>query len=289
MLLLYLCGFLFVGTMSSSNRIELPEDDETGLSQEDLDLLPTPVFSCLKRPAAKTIKRPAASMCVDHDSTRPAASTCVDHDKIKRPAASTCVDHDKIKRPAASANLNCKPGQFNMLELFSGTGSIGKAFTDLGWTCTSLDITSSPSHTPDIMIDIMDWNYVELPESSFDVIWASPPCTEYSKARTTAKKARNFELADALVRTTLDIVKHFKPQFYIIENPASGLLKSRGILDNTPHMLVDYCKYGTLYRKRTMLWGSFPNILNLMTCKYDCKACDKLNKNHPRVAQRGDG
>ena len=87
-MLFYLCGFLFVGTMSCSNRIELPEDDMTGLSQEDLGQMPTPIFRRIKGPDAKMIKRPAASI-------------------LKRPAASTCVDHGKIKRSADSTHNGC--------------------------------------------------------------------------------------------------------------------------------------------------------------------------------------
>ena len=36
----------------------------------------------------------------------------------------------------------------------------------------------------DIKCDIMDWDYkVFLPGAS-DEVWASPPCTEYSRAKT---------------------------------------------------------------------------------------------------------
>ena len=69
-----------------------------------------------------------------------------------------------------------------LLELFSGTGSVGDVARDLGYTVISLDRDMEAS----IQIDIMDWDYTFFERKSFDVIWASPPCTEYSRAKTRA-------------------------------------------------------------------------------------------------------
>ena len=38
----------------------------------------------------------------------------------------------------------------------------------------------------DIQCNIMDWDYKVYPPKHFEVISASPPCTEYSIAKTTA-------------------------------------------------------------------------------------------------------
>ena len=105
-----------------------------------------------------------------------------------------------------------------ILELFSGTGSIGRAFEDRGWEVISLDILPGATITS----NILTWNFNIYPPRHFDFIWASPPCTEYSIARTRASTPRNFTLADAIVCATLDIIDYFKPKMWLLENPQTG-------------------------------------------------------------------
>ena len=58
----------------------------------------------------------------------------------------------------------------------------------------------------------------------FDMAWASPVCTEYSRALTT--RPRRLLDGDALVLSALEIILHFDPLMWIVENPATGLLKT---------------------------------------------------------------
>ena len=41
---------------------------------------------------------------------------------------------------------------------------------------------------------------------------------------------------------------------WVIENPATGLLKTRPFMERLPWVDVTYCKYGTPNRKQTRLW-----------------------------------
>ena len=81
---------------------------------------------------------------------------------------------------------------------------MGKAFEALGWEVVSVDILAS--FDPTIVADIGIWDPSIVPVNHFAAIHASPPCTAYSAARTTAKIPRDLEGSDALVQKTMQII-----------------------------------------------------------------------------------
>ena len=90
-----------------------------------------------------------------------------------------------------------------LLELFSGTGSVGKVAKDFDFNVVSLDSKGALINT-----DILDWNYKDYDKGHFDLIWASPPCVEYSIAKTTG--VRKLEEANKIVKKTIEIIKYFE-------------------------------------------------------------------------------
>ena len=112
-----------------------------------------------------------------------------------------------------------------LLELFCGTKSVGRAFEAAGWEVVSLDIVSK--FEPTILCDIRSWGYTTF-LGHFDMVWARPVCTECSRALTT--RPRLLE-GDALVLSALEIIAHFDPLMWVIENPATGLLKTRPFME----------------------------------------------------------
>ena len=102
-----------------------------------------------------------------------------------------------------------------LLELFSGTGSVGSVAKNMGWTVVSLDLKGA-----DINCDILQWKYKKYPVKYFDMIWSSPPCIEYSIAKQTG--VRKIEEANEIVMKTLEIIKYFKPRIWFIENPQTN-------------------------------------------------------------------
>ena len=172
-----------------------------------------------------------------------------------------------------------------LLELFSGTGSVGRAFRDRGWHVFSVDI--DPRANPSLVANVMDLTPSDLP-NHVDCVWASPPCTHYSCARSRAKTPRDLDGSDALVRKTLEIIDHFQHPDWFMENPHSGLLKSRDVVAGLPMRVVDYCKYGKPYRKRTSIWTNTGWQPKRPLCTHDCEASVD-GKRHANVAQRGAG
>ena len=136
-----------------------------------------------------------------------------------------------------------------ILELFCGTKSFSKEAEGRGHKCFTVDINKKFS--PDLCKDIMNIKLEEIPFVP-DVIWASPPCTEYSHAKRIG--IRDIKGANKMVKKTLEIIRCFKPKVWIIENPQTGLLKKQIFMKNIPFVDVSYCKYGMPYRKQTRLW-----------------------------------
>ncbi len=161
-----------------------------------------------------------------------------------------------------------------LLELFSGTGSIGRAFRARGWEVVSVDIDTNVIAT--LHMDVRDLTLDMVGQPDF--IWASPVCCEYSRARTTAKTPRDLVWADSLVQAVLDIVREARcPAMF--ENPESGLLRHRDVVEGIPYRVVDYCKYADhrsshKARKRTAIWCIEADWRpSRQLCKHDCGFC----------------
>lgn len=144
-----------------------------------------------------------------------------------------------------------------VLELFSGTGSVGKACTELGVACYSID--SNPKARADLYVDLLEWDPNSLTFSP-DVVWASPPCQSWSFAssrhrtlKDMAPKTPEAILGEALVMRTLYIIKVLKPRYWFIENPR-GRLRAFPPMKNFLRRTVYYSAYGYPIAKPTDIW-----------------------------------
>jgi len=186
----------------------------------------------------------------------------------------------------------------NVLELFAGSRSIGKAAEDIGYNVFSCDINDFDGI--DYVGDILTFDYDKVPFKP-DIIWASPPCEKWSlacgvkggniywesikeKNLTVGIKPReNFdvkavykilqtphlvkeerEIHVSILDKTLEIINHYQPKYYFIENPV-GYMKYY-LKDKVDNINVcTYCQYGFPYRKPTNI---FSNIeMELKYCK----------------------
>ena len=170
-----------------------------------------------------------------------------------------------------------------LLELFAGTGSIGKMFRARGWEVISIDIDATTNQT--FVAEILNCDDQML-GGNFDAVWASPPCTQYSIARSNSKTPRDLETSDRLVQRVIDIFDFFNPTCWAFENPQTGLLKSRKVVENIPFVDVEYCMYGARYRKRTRIWTNATGQHWTRLCDHDCEA--STGKTHVSWAQKGN-
>ena len=85
-----------------------------------------------------------------------------------------------------------------------------------------ITLDKNPRSTPDIPIDVLNWNFREAYRPGhFDLVAASVPCNEYSQAKKVG--IRKMEEADEVVRKTLEIIDYLKPNKWWIENPKIGI------------------------------------------------------------------
>lgn len=95
------------------------------------------------------------------------------------------------------------------------------------------------------------------PDKPIYGIIANPVCLEFSTARK-GGKARNPEDGMFLVKECMRIVNeamHFgELRFYVIENPAKGVLKN---YLGAPTYVYEPWWYGSPWTKKTALWGDF--------------------------------
>ena len=160
-------------------------------------------------------------------------------------------------------------------DICCGIKSVSNIWRGAGHDTLTLDI--DPKCSPDICMDIMKWDFTDFSLQPPDFVWCSPPCTEYSIARTRAKTPRDLDGSDAIVQKCLDIIAFWRPRHWMIENPATGLLKTREVVQGLDFIDVDFCMYGAPYRKRTRLWTNIKWISRPLC----------THATHPMTAQKG--
>ena len=75
----------------------------------------------------------------------------------------------KVTKMKSNSDLQKK-----MLDLFSGTGTVGKVLEEQGYHVTSLD--HDPKFHPTILTDIMEWDYrAEYPLTILMSVFVAPP------------------------------------------------------------------------------------------------------------------
>lgn len=184
--------------------------------------------------------------------------------------------------------------KLKVVDLFSGTRSIAKAFQNRGHNTFTVELDRNH---PDIdwYEDIMNIEAKDIEErfGHPDVVWASPPCTSYSIAAIShhrereengnlAPKSDFAKLSDNLVQHTIQLIKDLNPTYWFIENPRGGLRKMN-FMKELPRYTVTYCQYGDTRMKPTDIWTNHPDP----NFKPMCHNGDSCHERAPRGARTG--
>ncbi len=145
----------------------------------------------------------------------------------------------------------------NVLELFAGSRSIGRAAESLGYNVFSSDINSFDNI--DYSVDILEFDINKVPFQP-DIIWASPPCTYFSVAsigkhwnKDHTPKTEQAEFGVKVIKKTISIIKQLNPKYWYIENPR-GKLRKLNFMNGLTRTTIWYCKYGDTRAKPTDVW-----------------------------------
>lgn len=133
-----------------------------------------------------------------------------------------------------------------ILDLCGGTASWSKPYREAGYDVRVITLPDD---------DVCTY----IPPDNVYGIFAAPPCTMFSRARTTAKTPRDFEGATRIVGACLKIIwrvqfeNRFGLKFWVMENPAGHLKRFMG----EPAFKFHPYDFGDCHSKQTWLWGMF--------------------------------
>lgn len=184
-----------------------------------------------------------------------------------------------------------------LIELFSGSHSVSRALKRClrGSHLHIMSVDNDPSSKATILTDINKWDFKrgitrflkDRKKGDLVCVHASPPCTHYSRARTTGGP-RDLKGAGRNVKTAVKIIKFVRPDIWTLENPV-GLLRHQHFMQKFAKYrnTTTYCKWGKPFKKPTDIWSNVKG-LNLPQCTSETPCPHKARYgHHAMTAQSG--
>ena len=154
------------------------------------------------------------------------------------------------------------PGMRHMVDLFSGLGGASEAMVqDKLWNVLRIENNPLLSNVPFTVIDdvknIRDNVKSNWLAPKIDLLWASPPCTQFSggfnspksKAARSPGGLASYSPDLSLLQATLDIINTVKPKFWVIENVVGSIRYFQEFLGEPKQIIGPY-----------VLWGNIPHL-----------------------------
>jgi site-specific DNA-cytosine methylase len=179
-----------------------------------------------------------------------------------------------------------------VLELFSGSGSLGKQARRMGLDVFSVDNVPFPGTS--LVADIEFLTPSDIPFAP-DIIWASIPCTSYSLAGIShhrepdgTPKSDFAAKSDRLSKNVIALLKAYPDAIYYIENPRATLRQMEYMHGLPAPITVWYCRYGDKRAKPTDIWTNNQRTLFNKSGWSPRPECWNGNKGcHHEAAPRG--
>ena len=133
-----------------------------------------------------------------------------------------------------------------ILELFCGLGGWSKGFHDIFPDAEfyGVDIKDFGYPYNFIKADLNDWE----PDQEYDIVLASPPCSEFSEVKRNCALPYDERQGLDLVWRTFALIEQIKPRYWIIENV-------KGLSEFLPNV-SEKIRYGKKTRKTAVLWSN---------------------------------
>jgi len=144
-----------------------------------------------------------------------------------------------------------EPRKPAILDLCSGLGGASEAFVQAGWTVMRIETNDDLQYVPHTyQLDVLKWEewIDDLPY--FDIIWASPPCREFSTAfnapRSIHARSHDTEYKPdlSIVRACEKIIHTLNPTWWIIENVSGSEKYFEPIVGTLQQRIESFFLYG---------------------------------------------
>ena len=144
--------------------------------------------------------------------------------------------------------------------MFDYSGNWSKPYKEAGYDVIQIDIKHG--------INILEWDYKQIPKDQVYGILAAVPCTDYAISGAVWFKDKDAdgrtEQSQKLISKTKEIIDYFNPVFWVIENPMSRIHKLNPWLGEVKYKFhpYEFAEYdptprNSQYQKTTWLWGNF--------------------------------
>jgi len=171
----------------------------------------------------------------------------------------------------------------HMLDLFSGFGGASEAMVqDTTWSVLRIENNPLLGGVPFTVINDVQQiakGNLGAPNGSWqkiDLIWASPPCREFSSGYSSPKSIwtrdngiDSYKPNMNLLLATIEIIEKVKPKYWIIENVVGSIRYFKEFLGEPRQIIGPY-----------VLWGNFP-ILRLDKSKLVSKSSKDVHSSNP--------